>query len=133
MGSGRPRVTAFNPTMLRLHNINDTECPEFAPYRSMRKMSDQLGQGLFVAEGLKVVTRLLETDFNIHSLLLTQHWFDSLREKLEKRQESMDVFITDKKGIALYNERNFNISVINALKIGYISGYKLGIKANDTK
>ena len=85
--------------MLRLHNINDTECPELAPYRSMRKMSDQLGQGLFVAEGLKVVTRLLETDLNIHSLLLTQHWFDSLREKLEKRQESMDVFITDKKGI----------------------------------
>ena len=69
--------------MLRLHNTNDTECPELAPYRSMRKMTGQRGQGLFVAEGLKVVTRLLETDFNIRSVLLTQYWFVSLREKLE--------------------------------------------------
>ncbi len=85
--------------MLRTHIVNDLGSQELAPYRSMRKMTDQRRQGLFVAEGLKVVTRLLETEFNIRSLLLTQYWFDSLKEKLEHRQESIDIFITDKKGI----------------------------------
>lgn len=85
--------------MLRLHNVNDIECPELAPYRSMRKMTDHRRQGLFVAEGHKVVTRLLETDFCIRSLLLTQEWFDTLKAKLEHRRGAIDVFITDKNGI----------------------------------
>ena len=85
--------------MLRLHSVSDLECPELAPYRTMRKMTDQRRQGLFVAEGHKVVTRLLETDLEIRSMLLTQDWFDSLKPQIEIRREGIDVFITDKKGI----------------------------------
>ncbi len=85
--------------MLRIHPVSDIDCPELAPYRSMRKMTDHRLEGLFVAEGHKVVTRLLETDLHIHSLLLTQEWLDSLKPSIQNRQYDVDVFITDKAGI----------------------------------
>jgi len=85
--------------MLRIQTVIDHQCPELAPYRTMRKMTDHKRQGLFVAEGHKVVTRLLNTRLVIHSMLLTQEWFDALRPQLDSRSEVIDVFITDKKGI----------------------------------
>ncbi|MBT5925621.1 MAG: hypothetical protein HOH33_03280, partial [Verrucomicrobia bacterium] len=85
--------------MFRIQSVADLQCPELAPYRSMRKMTDHQRQGLFIAEGQKVVTRLLDTQLQIHSMLLTQEWFDSLKGQIELRPEEIDVFITEKKGI----------------------------------
>ncbi|MDA7618559.1 RNA methyltransferase [Verrucomicrobia bacterium] len=85
--------------MVRIHNVINPDSPDLAPYRSRRKMVDEQHQGLFIAEGEKVVTRLLATDFKIHSLLLTQDWLVRLRPLLDMRSGIMDVFITDKEGI----------------------------------
>jgi len=85
--------------MLQIIPVKDLEAPELAPYRTMRQMSDHRRQGIFVAEGQKVVSRLLETSFHIHSVLLTPEWFEQLRAPLEQRPEPLQVFITDKAGI----------------------------------
>ncbi|XOV71145.1 MAG: TrmH family RNA methyltransferase [Verrucomicrobiota bacterium] len=86
--------------MYQVRKVDDVACPELAPYRSMRKMTDQQGQGIFVAEGQKVVTRLLETDFRIHSVLLTEEWLERLGPSLDRRPENIPAFITDKEGIS---------------------------------
>lgn len=86
--------------MYHVLKVEDVACPELAPYRNMRKMTDQHGQGIFIAEGQKVVTRLLETDFRIHSVLLTEEWLERLSPALERRPENIPAFITDKEGIS---------------------------------
>jgi len=86
--------------MYQVRKVDDVACAELAPYRNMRKMTDQNGQGIFVAEGQKVVTRLLETDFRIHSVLLTGEWLERLGPDLERRPETFPAFITDKEGIS---------------------------------
>jgi hypothetical protein len=42
----------------------------------MRRQQEQRGQGIFVAEGEKVVRRLLESDLGIVSLLLPGKWLE---------------------------------------------------------
>ncbi len=85
--------------MVRLRAIEDLNDPALLPYRQMRQMTDAHGQGLFVAEGHKVVTRLLDTSLKIHSLLLSQEWLDRLRPVIEAREETIDTFLTTRDGI----------------------------------
>ena len=44
---------------LRIQHINSFDAPEVAPYRTMRRSSEHDVLGIFVAEGEKVVRRLL--------------------------------------------------------------------------
>ena len=82
--------------MIRIHEIDSLELPELLPYRTMKRQSDHEGQGLFVAEGEKVVRRLVESTLPIISLLLPRKWLSSLQPLLEARTESIDVYLTEK-------------------------------------
>lgn len=59
------------------------EMPELAPYRTLRRPAEHLRQGMFVAEGGKVVERLLASGLRVESVLLTPRWLDRLREALQ--------------------------------------------------
>jgi tRNA G18 (ribose-2'-O)-methylase SpoU len=83
--------------MLQVQHITSLDHPELQPYRTMRRQMDHRQQGIFVAEGEKVVRRLLESHFTVNSALLPQKWFEELKPLLEKRQESIRVFIAEKK------------------------------------
>src|SRR6516162_4327245 len=72
-------------SMLRVRKIQSFDLPELQPYRTMRRQEEQRKQGLFVAEGEKVVRRLLESDFRVVSALLPEKWLQELRPLLEKR------------------------------------------------
>ena len=85
--------------MLRIQAIQDPDAPVLRPYRQMRKMMDTHGQGLFVAEGHKVVTRLVESPLKIHSVLLDATWMERLKAPLEARHEQIDAFVTSKETI----------------------------------
>ena len=53
----------IEPLMHRVQRIVSFELPGLQPYRTMRRQDDHRQQRIFVAEGEKVVRRLLESDF----------------------------------------------------------------------
>ena len=64
--------------MLNIKQITSTDIPELHPYRTLRRPMDHLKEGIFVAEGAKVVRRLLDSDLTIISFLMTKEWYDEL-------------------------------------------------------
>jgi tRNA G18 (ribose-2'-O)-methylase SpoU len=84
-------------TMLVVHSIDSLDLPELSPYRTMRRMAEHERNGVFVAEGEKVVRRLLQTNLEIVSLLLTAEWLAALRESMERRPETVQAYVAEKK------------------------------------
>lgn len=58
--------------------ISSLEGAELSPYLTLRRPADHLEQGIFVAEGEKVVRRLLSSGLEIVSMLLTPEWHERL-------------------------------------------------------
>jgi tRNA G18 (ribose-2'-O)-methylase SpoU len=56
--------------MFHVHPIESLDLPELAPYRTLKRPTEHAAQGIFVAEGDKVVRRMLESHFEIVSVLL---------------------------------------------------------------
>lgn len=83
--------------MFDLQNIETLDLPELQPYRTMRRQMEHRQQGIFVAEGEKVVRRLLESRFTVVSVLLPDKWFRQLEPALRHRPEVIRVFIAEKK------------------------------------
>ena len=84
-------------TDLRIQKITSLDLPELAPYRTMRRPLEHERQGIFVAEGEKVVRRLLESRFEVVSVLLPEKHLEAFRPLLEARPEKITVFLADKK------------------------------------
>lgn len=77
--------------------VAEFDTPELAPFRTMRWQQAQRDQGIFVAEGEKVVRRLLESDLEVISLLLPSKWHTEYSDLLAKRPEPLiEVFIAEK-------------------------------------
>lgn len=82
---------------LRIQSIKSFDAPEVAPYRSMRRASEHDVLGIFVAEGEKVVRRLLASRFTVVSIVLPEKWLAEFQPLLEARpEESITVFIAEK-------------------------------------
>src|SRR5467141_2345122 len=82
--------------MFRVEKIDSLELPELQPYRTMRRQHDHREQGIFVAEGEKVVRRLLESEFIVVSLLVPEKWARELEPLLRARREDVRVFVAGK-------------------------------------
>ena len=83
--------------MFICRKIDSFESPELHPYRTMRRQVEQREQGIFVAEGEKVVRRLLESNLTVVSVLLPEKWFRELEAVLYARPEVVSVFVADKR------------------------------------
>jgi tRNA G18 (ribose-2'-O)-methylase SpoU len=84
--------------MVRIQPVESLDLPELAPYRTMRRQQAHRDQGIFVAEGEKVVRRLLESDCEVLSLLLPEKWATEYRKLLESRPEKdLPVFTAERK------------------------------------
>jgi tRNA G18 (ribose-2'-O)-methylase SpoU len=83
--------------MLHVRPLESLDLPELDPYRTMRRQEEHKEQGIFVAEGEKVVRRLLESKLCVISLLLPDKWLADLRPLLEGRPEEIHVFVAEKK------------------------------------
>ena len=81
---------------VQIRQITSFELPELQPYRTMRRQMEHRNQGIFVAEGEKVVRRLLESKFGVISVLLPAKWLEELRPQLEARAEEVQVFVAEK-------------------------------------
>lgn len=86
--------------MLRLQTITSLDRPELAPYRTLRRAAEHAAQGIFVAEGDKVVRRLLESRFHVCSVLLPADRMAEFEPLLLARPESeLPVFAVTEKSV----------------------------------
>lgn len=83
--------------MIRVEKISSFDAPELRPYATMRRPAEHEVQGIFVAEGEKVVRRLLESQFTVVSAVFWEKWLDGFRPLLEARPEQIPVYLADKK------------------------------------
>ena len=80
-----------------IDHIDTLDIPELEPYKSLRRPIEHLEQGIFIAEGEKVVTRLLESRLTVETILLSQDWYDLYQPLIEKNLNQIKVFIGKKK------------------------------------
>ncbi|MCU0788358.1 MAG: RNA methyltransferase [Verrucomicrobia bacterium] len=84
--------------MLQIRQIDSLDHPSLAPYRTMRRAAEHVQQGIFVAEGDKVVHRLLENpELEIVSLLVPPGWMETHGAMVELKKQPIEVFIAEKK------------------------------------
>jgi len=89
-------ITAQN-NLITLIPITTLENPDLAPYRTLRQSTDHFRQGMFIAEGEKVVLRLLESPLYVLSVLITTERLEQYDEFMSDRPENIKVFVGKKK------------------------------------
>lgn len=77
--------------------ISTLELPELAPYRTMRQQEEHRRERIFVAEGEKVVRRLLDSPLTMVSVLLPEPSLRELEPQLRARPEPVAVYTAPKK------------------------------------
>ena len=82
--------------MFKVQPISNLESPELEPYRTMRRSETHRTRQIFVAEGEKVVRRLLESPLPVVSVLLPPKWVDEYRPLLESRPEMITTYTAEK-------------------------------------
>jgi len=83
--------------MFTVSHIADFDEPGLAPYRTLRRAAEHIAQGIFVAEGDKVVQRLLASPFPVLSVVLPAHRLEEFRPWLAARTETFPVYLAEKK------------------------------------
>ena len=84
--------------MFHVRKIESFDAPELYPYATLRRSRDHEQKGIFVAEGTKVVQRLLESNFTILSMVVPEKWLIEFHKPLlEKRPEDVIVYVAEKK------------------------------------
>jgi tRNA G18 (ribose-2'-O)-methylase SpoU len=86
----------FNRFVLDIQKILSIDDPRLEPYRTMKMQADHHRQRIFVAEGEKVARRLLESPLAVSSVCLPEKWLADFVPLLERRPESIPVFVAEK-------------------------------------
>lgn len=82
---------------LRIQHITAFEAPELRPYATMKRPVDHEALGIFVAEGTKVVRRLLQSSFAVVSAVLPEGWLEEFQPLLAARPEPViPVYLANK-------------------------------------
>ena len=82
---------------LNIQKISAFDSPGLQPYATMKRPLEHERQGIFVAEGTKVVRRLLESRFTVVSVVLPDKWLDEFRPLIEARLEPITVYLAEKR------------------------------------
>src|ERR1041384_7261221 len=85
--------------MFQVHSIGSLDLPELAPYRTLKRPVEHETQGIFVAEGDKVVHRLLASGFRVVSVLLPEKRLAEFAPALEARPENIPVYLVFNKHV----------------------------------
>lgn len=67
---------------MNIDAVESLDAPELTPFRTLRRPLEHHRQGIFVAEGEKVVRRLLASGHEVVSLLLTPEWLEEIRNEI---------------------------------------------------
>lgn len=85
--------------MFHTQRIASLDLPELAPYRTLKLPQEHRDRGFFVAEGDKVVHRLLASSLEIVSVLLPEHRLAEYDPALRGRREDVLTFCVTEKRI----------------------------------
>lgn len=80
----------------RFETIQTLDAPELALYRTLKLQDEHRRQGVFVAEGEKVIHRLLESNLEVLSLVVPPEGVRSLEPRLLTRQVPITVYVIEK-------------------------------------
>jgi tRNA G18 (ribose-2'-O)-methylase SpoU len=80
---------------VQVHHVNTLDLPELRPYGTLRQHEEHRREGIFVAEGDKVVRRLLESDFGVVSVLLPQRRLAEFEPLVRARPEDVPVYVVE--------------------------------------
>ncbi len=83
--------------MYQVQKVETLEIPELVHYQTLRRQAEQRKEGVFVAEGERVVRRMIESSIEVISLLLPEKWFQVYEPILAKRPEMIGVYLMDRK------------------------------------
>jgi tRNA G18 (ribose-2'-O)-methylase SpoU len=81
---------------MTIRSVETLEDPLLQPYRTLRRPLQHQREGIFVAEGEKVVRQLLESSLNVVSLLLTPEWLKVYQPALESRPGNVQIFVASR-------------------------------------
>jgi len=81
---------------MRVVTVTALDDEGLRPYQTLRRPLEHQQDGIFVAEGEKVVRRLLDSSLAVRSVLLTPEWFDVYRPALEAKQADVVVYVAQK-------------------------------------
>ena len=81
---------------MQIHTLTDITIPELHPYRTLRRSKEQFDNGLFIAESMKVVTRLLESRLRVRTVLISDEWFERKKEQLRAMDPPPEVYVGPK-------------------------------------
>ncbi len=90
-------------------HINDLDDARLVPFRSMRIQNWTSGSGWFIAEGPKLVERLMRSSFGIHSLLISDKY---LSDWLDRKPENVPAYVVPEERIAQLLGFNFHRGII---------------------
>ncbi len=82
---------------MRIFRINSLSLPGLEPYLSMRRPAEHRARGIFVAEGERVVRKLVASKIEIVSMLLTEEWFERYKPAVENRGIGDAIYIGERK------------------------------------
>lgn len=82
--------------MVTVQFLTNLDLPELQPYRTLRQPEEHFRNGIVVAEGEKVVSRLLESSLTVFSVLLTPEWLEVYQPRLEQRTEHIIAYCAPK-------------------------------------
>ncbi len=80
---------------MRIEPITALDRPELAPYATLRQHDGHRRAGIFVAEGDKVVRRLLQSPFGVVSVLLPLKRLAEFEPLIRARPEDVPVFVME--------------------------------------
>ncbi len=83
---------------MKIIEINSLDFPDLYPYRTLKFATEHREQGIFVAEGKKVVSRLLESKVEILSFLIAKEHWEEMKGKITKRYlPNVSIYLGTKK------------------------------------
>ena len=80
---------------MQLHRVTSFDRAELAPYATLRQHEEHRRAGIFVAEGAKVVRRLLESHFGVVNVLLPETRLPEFESLIWTRGEDIPVYLME--------------------------------------
>jgi tRNA G18 (ribose-2'-O)-methylase SpoU len=80
---------------MRVQRVTALDRAELAPYATLKQSEEHRRAGIFVAEGDKVVRRLLESEFGVVSVLLPERRLADFEPLIRARAEDVAVYVME--------------------------------------
>lgn len=97
--------------------VQSLTIPELQPFRTLRRPHEHFKEGIFVAEGEKVVRRLLSSGLSVISMLLTPKWHEQLASTSALNNSAVTIYIAEKELLETIVGYNLHQGIMAVAKV----------------